>query len=98
MVVGSLCLLSAAMTAVLTAQINDSYPYVLWPWVSSLQIALVHLVVVQESMLVLMSACNEASARQQGRRQVIFTVRAAQAWVTPPPTPVTPGRQRVPPV
>jgi len=68
-VVGTLILLSALLTIVFTGMINDSYPYVQWPWLYSYQISLLYAFLVQETLIVVIGARSQFNAANEERRR-----------------------------
>jgi len=68
-VVGTLILLSALLTIVFTGMINDSYPYVQWPWLYSYQMSLLYAFLVQETLIVVIGARSQFNAANEDRRR-----------------------------
>ena len=81
--VGILLLATALLTLVFTAQINDSYPYVLWPWLQSFLFSLIYAVAVQDSLIVTLYAlCDLASVRRRHRSGATATGGSSAFLVT----------------
>lgn len=59
-VVGVTFAVAGALTIVLTGNINDQMPYLLWPWYYSFQLSLVYALLVQETVVVLVGSWRAA--------------------------------------